>query len=432
MNAQRSFYRNQSAGFSIVELMVGMVVALLTTVVIFRSYQAYEGQRRTVGAASDLVANAQYVVSHLNREMSQSGWGFQFGKYGVGCDFSSQFSLGSGQNPLDNASYPVGRSPAERTMMPVLIADGGSASGVQSGSDMIRIMYGNATQTIAYKGAAVGATFQATSAVGYQRGDMALLEAGLGSGTPNCQLVQVTNTPVVSTPTLSFATGVGPCEVAGVGTCTGSVFNSASLITTPNRINNLGALTVNTYYVSGNNLMLRSAILGNTYRTNGTLNTDSGYISSNSSSVQVSELSPDIVNIQAQYGIDATADGESQVESWVNATGNFATDKLKTDSGSSGFLYAQQIRAIRYLVVSRSAVLENKRDGSGNCTATNTTTEPSATKTLKWPNGDTIKIDLTQGATASTWRCYRYKFYMDVVPMRNMIWNGRDYESAAG
>lgn len=434
MNRTRITQTRLIAGFSLVELLVGMVVALLTTVVIFRSYQAYEGQRRTTGAASDMVANAQYVVSHLNREMSQSGWGFQFGKFGIGCNFSANFTLAAGSNVLDPAAYPVGRNPAERVMMPVLISDGGVASGVQTGPDIIRIMYGNSAQSVAYRGNPLDATLKAfvpSSVIGYQQGDVVLMEFGSGSGTPTCQIAQVTNAAPSTVTGFLFAPGTGPCELTGVGTCAGSVFNTATIINNANRINNLGALTINTYSVSGASLLLRSAILGNTYRSNGTLNTDAGYVSSTASAALVSELSSDIVNIQAQYGIDPNVDTESNVASWVNASGNYATDKLQTDSGTQGFLYAQHIRAIRYLVVSRSAALENKRDGSGNCTATSTTQEPSATKTLTWPNGDTIRIDLTTGATASTWRCYRYKFFMDVVPLRNVIWNGRDYESAA-
>lgn len=422
-------------GFSLVELMVGMVVALLTTIVIFRSFQAYEGQRRTTGASSDAIANGQYVTSFLGREFGQAGWGFQLGSGGVGCDFSGGITAAAWRNfTLRDAGGGVLTTPTgidQRTMVPVMIVDGGSASGRQTGSDAIRVMYSNSVSSVAINGTVANTTtFLPTSTVTFQQGDMVLMQ---NTATRACQLGQITNTNPNTTTGVQMVAGTGPC-VAGSTNCGGSAFNAASTLAGSGWIANLGsALTVNTYVVQGNTLWQYSGILGNSYNaTNTPLTgpiTGTGYVRDTSGIGLQTAVSQDIVNIQAEYGLDTqgsgtTGQGVSDVDTWQAATGNYTPANLNgATAGNHNF--AQQIRAIRYLVVTRSALPE-KRDGSGNCVAT-----PAANryKTLTWPNGGNIQIDLSTNEPATnTWGCYRYQFFMDTVPLRSLIWSVRGYE----
>ncbi|GAB3263141.1 PilW family protein [Chitinimonas naiadis] len=428
-------------GFSLIELMVGIVVALLTTVVIFRSYQAYEGQRRSTGAASDAVANGQFVVQELDRDITQAGWGFQYGRQGLGCDFSAGYALGSGTGVfLPNAATAT--RPANiglQLMMPVLIADGSTATGGnQYTPDAIRVMYSSSETAVPYSGSVSGTTFSPTSAVGMQQGDLLLLQ---NATNRTCQLAQVTNNNPTTATGLFMETGTGPClpNAKGVSPFTtdmcpsGSAFNQAAGLAGASWVSNLGTLTVHTYTINGKTLSNYSAVLGNTYdQTSATqplLNVP-GYINRNTSTTLDTELSQDIVNIQAQYGIDPNRTNTqdparvSNVTTWVDATGNWLPTQMGQLNG--GVVRAQQVRAIRVLVVTRSAQPE-KKDTSGNCSATNTTVAPTSIRTITWPNGDTKDIDLSVG-TGTDWRCYRYQTFMNIMPLRNSIWNALDYE----
>jgi len=425
----------RARGFSLVELMVGMVVALLTTIVIFRSFQAYEGQRRTTGASSDAIANGQFVTSFLGREFGQAGWGFQFGSGGVGCDFSAGMPIANWRTyTLRDAGGNVLSTPTgidQRIMVPVMIVDGGSSSGRQTAPDAIRVMYSSAVSSVAINGTVLNSTtFLPTSTVTFQQGDMVLQE---NTATRACQLGQITNTNPDTSTGVQMATGTGPC-VAGSTNCGGSAFNAASTLAGSGWIANLGsALTVNTYIVQGNTLWQYSGILGNSYDASHTPssgpNTGTGYVRDNSGVGLQTAVSQDIVNIQAEYGLDTqgtgtTGAGVSDVDTWQAATGNYAPASLN-GATAGGHNFAQQIRAIRYLVVTRSALPE-KRDSAGNCIAT-----PAANqyKTLNWPNGGSIQVDLsTNEPAANTWGCYRYQFFMDTVPLRSLIWSVKGYE----
>jgi len=423
-------------GFSLVELMVGMVVALLTTIVIFRSFQAYEGQRRTTGASSDAIANGQFVTSFLGRELGQAGWGFQFGSGGVGCDFSAGMPIANWRTyTLSTAGGSVLSTPTgidQRIMAPVMIVDGGSSSGRQTAPDTIRVMYSSSVSSVAINGALLNTTtFLPTSTVTFQQGDVILLQNASGART--CQLAQITNTAPTTTTGLQMAPGTGPC-VAGATNCGGSTFNAATALVGSNWVADLGALTVNTYAVQGNTLWQYSGVLGNLYDTahppTSGPNTGAGFIRDNSGVGLQTSVSQDIVNIQAEYGLDTQGIGTgganiNDVDTWTPATGNYAPGSLN-NATVGNHTFAQQIRAVRYLVVTRSALPE-KRDSSGNCIAT-----PAANKytTLTWPTGGTIQIDLSTNEPATnTWGCYRYQFFMDTVPLRSLIWSVRGYES---
>jgi hypothetical protein len=201
----------------------------------------------------------------------------------------------------------------------------------------------------------------------------------------------------------------------------GSVFNASAIIAGASALTDLGALTINSYFVQNNNLVQNSAVLGNVF-AGGVQLTNAPVISTAAGTALMTNFGADVVNLQAQYGIDTTPDGKSAVNQWVEPTGTFAATAITA-------VQAQQIRAIRFAVVLRSALPENKKDSGGNCTATPSSTQPSSSFTVNWPDGSTSTIDLARGATAATWRCYRYQVVSDIVPLRNMLWSANSYET---
>ncbi|NUT15221.1 MAG: hypothetical protein HOQ33_12055, partial [Cupriavidus sp.] len=97
--------------------------------------------------------------------------------------------------------------------------------------------------------------------------------------------------------------------------------------------------------------------------------------------------------------------GSPVVTQWVHATlgpaGNWA---LPTPAD------AKRIKAIRLAVVVRSPLRERVDPATGTCS---TTTQAPTT----WPDGPAIDL-----SADPDWRCYRYRSFETVVPLRNVLW----------
>jgi type IV pilus assembly protein PilW len=414
-------YQMRQRGFSIVELMVGIVMALLATYAIMGSYKAYEGRKRTTASSEEANMNAMFAVTQLDREFGSAGYGFQTGRGGVGCNFTGQWTVGASSNVLPTIAAADAPNATNLTtgftvtrLFPALIVDGGT------GPDGLRIMYGNSVSSLAIFGSTITPTIFAPSnnSFGVNVGDMALLQQspGIGADATSCQIAQVTGVNV-GLNQVTFAPGPssGVCLPLGYGCASGSSFNSAALMTAPTSIVNLGAFTVNSYYISKGNLIQNSAILGNVYSPQGVQVTGSPVVNSTLGSSLKTSLGANIVNFKAQYGLDTTRDGVANVNTWVTPTGTYAANVMTA-------VEAEQIRAVRYAIVMRSPLPENKQS-AGQCTATTVQLAP-----FTWADGTNASIDVAPGAVDQSWRCYRYQIVTGVVPLRNMLWSTASYE----
>ena len=57
----------QQAGFSLVEVLVGMLMGLITILVIFQVFAVFEGQKRTTGSTGDTQMNASQAMMLIER-----------------------------------------------------------------------------------------------------------------------------------------------------------------------------------------------------------------------------------------------------------------------------------------------------------------------------------------------------------------------------
>ena len=122
-----------------VELLVGMLIAMLATLIIMQVYETFEGQKRTTTGGADAQTNGTIALYNLQREISIGGYGlpvFSTRNPGLLCD-----PLPSLDTDGDPATAGVG-------MYPVLLADGGN------GPDAITVTYG----TTATGGVPISAT----------------------------------------------------------------------------------------------------------------------------------------------------------------------------------------------------------------------------------------------------------------------------------
>lgn len=75
MNAPTRVLRPRQRGFSLVELMVGVAVALVAVVVIMQVFQLSEGRRRTTTGGDDAQASGLIAATMLQRDLRQAGQG---------------------------------------------------------------------------------------------------------------------------------------------------------------------------------------------------------------------------------------------------------------------------------------------------------------------------------------------------------------------
>jgi type IV pilus assembly protein PilW len=168
---------------------------------------------------------------------------------------------------------------------------------------------------------------------------------------------------------------------------------------------NLGRPVVNVYSIAAGKLQLASLFTAN-------------------SSVVVPAYTPtpftivdDIVDLQAEYGKDNGIDNNT-----VESSTAFAANDGRVDSYSNtapaNVTEWKQVLSIRMGVLAKSEFRETPEPKSDPCTSTLAANAPT------WAGGTrTFPAlgDLTDPTNEA--RCYRYRVFDTVVPIRNMIWS---------
>ncbi|MEW5904352.1 MAG: PilW family protein [Pseudomonadota bacterium] len=67
--------RTQHSGFSLVEIMVGMVIGLLTTLIIVQVFSVFEAQKRTTSGLADAQVNGSIALYTIEQDLQQAGYG---------------------------------------------------------------------------------------------------------------------------------------------------------------------------------------------------------------------------------------------------------------------------------------------------------------------------------------------------------------------
>lgn len=373
MTPNPRYRRNKNRGFSLVEIMVGLVIGMLGILVIMQVFTLSEGRKRTTTNSNDAQENGLSAILAIERDVRQAGYGYTSSP-GLG----SNLALGCNQV----IAYNQNANPTniQFRLIPILITDGGPGL-----SDSITVAYSTAnsivTPVTVTQSAAPSAEYTLTNnadKAGFTTGDLVL---AVDPGPPQkCGLAQITG-----------LTGAGNVITHNPGA--GGDYNApAGLGITASQLINLGNPAIVRYFIPAApnyNLSIADLKLGTTGGVTNALT-----------------LADNIVNIQAQYGIDTNNDGS--VDSWVEPTGaTWGDDGATTPNKDS----IAQIKAVRVAVVARSALMEKVDPATGSCTTT--TTAPTT-----WAGGPTVNL-----SADANWQCYRYKVYQTIIPLRNMIWS---------
>ena len=82
--------RAQQSGFSLIEIMVGMVIGLLAIIVMMQVFAVSEQRKRTANAGSDAQNSAVIALDGIQRNIGQSGYGFALTRL-LGCNLQLPF-----------------------------------------------------------------------------------------------------------------------------------------------------------------------------------------------------------------------------------------------------------------------------------------------------------------------------------------------------
>lgn len=369
-----SIYQNtpkRNRGFSLVEIMIGMVISLISMVIILQVFASFEGQKRTTTSGSDAQTNGAIATYTIERDVMMAGYGLSV-PGALGCPINSSFN---------GAARPT------MTLAPVTITKG--AGGLPDTITLLSSDTGSWSipARIIQDHPATATNFFLDTTLGMTTGDILIAyEPGLP-----CTLLQITGIPNGNIQIHHQNTS--PWDPPG-----GQNIFPPGGYTTQGMLLNLGRMTNRTYSIDPQyNLTL----------------SDYNAASNTTSTLPIMS---DIVNLQAEYGFDNRVGTltDAEVGDWKGVMEDADGDGVTGDSDD-----IRRIYAIRLAIAARSSLKEKPDPTTGLCNIT--TLAPT------WGAGvnQIRNIDVSRnpdGTANPDWQCYRYKIFETVIPLRNMIW----------
>ena len=353
-----------SAGFSLVEIMVGMVIGLLGMIVVMQMFSVYEGQRRTTTGGDDAQNNGAIALYGLQRDIRQAG-------YGV-----NQVSLFNCNTTISGVTVPL--APVTINPATAIIPAG------DLNTDRLLVFYGNTN--------------------GIPEGNLINSQAG------NVYSVQMPasfqlNDIVIAAPTTCGATNLVIDRIAAAPALT--TVTVASIGATGSNLYNLGqAPQVLAYAIRNGNLTVCDYLAKNC-----------GDATKTNDPTFWLPIATDIVSMKMQYGRDTLSivRTQAQIDAIVNATTpptprpSYIVDTYDqtTPTAKCGWT---RIPAVRLALVARNVNPDKSTSGAAPA----------------WAGSATAPINLTATAVAPnfTWQNYRYKVFQTTISIRNVAWMG--------
>jgi len=360
-------------GFSLIEIMIGLVIGMLSILTVLQLYLKGDIQSRVTTHGNDAQVSATMATHELGRSIRQAGYGLNAFRL-LGCSLTYTTLTDKASVTL-TALAPITVNPAS-SMVPkgdantdTLLVVSGNANVTSEGDPL------TATPTAS----GTGTAFTATTHGYFGAGDW-VVPAPLTRGT-SCALYMGTVTSVddgvqLSTSANSASTSVGADAV---------LYNLGSAPSILAWAVRNGQLTVCDY--------LRYQCGLSSYTSNQT--------------VWVPVVSR-IVSLRAQYALDTS--GISGSTSRMTGVAD-TYDQLTPGSSNDTSSIALACRWAR-VIGARFAVVGRSQHTDTSYAATNPT----------WSGSSGAAIDL---ATSNTgWQRFRYRLLETTMPLRNIIWQG--------
>jgi type IV pilus assembly protein PilW len=371
-------------GFSIVELMVAVTVGMLAIMFATRLIVSSE-QNKSIGlGSSDQMQNGMLALFSITEDATQAGWGINDDLI-AGCNTVFSDTAGYALPAADRGGVSV------TPLAAVVIrnnANGSDELSLNTGSSPSGV--GSVKVSDTYAGAD---TLRISTAApfGFLKDDAIIVVPEPRGG--DCALAQLTADPLGSVLTFTALP-----EARYNRNTLGAAFG-ANLA----RVYNLGParnLALHTWSVQNGVLMLRASNLA-------------GAMAARSTVVE------GIVALKAQYGFASGAFNPAtgmQVAQWSNTMINADGDAV---TGSAGDY--QQVAAIRVAVVARSKVPE-KPASNGQCSATTAKPVVFASASPASVTAVPVTVEVAQAGDTISWKCYRYRVFETIIPIRNSGW----------
>lgn len=379
---------NALGGFSLIELMVGMTIGLITVLVVTQVMSVAETKRQASTSGADSVVNVGLGLYTIERDGKNAGYGLMALQTSIGCPIKAKH----------------GTTPINFNLVPVTITDG--ASGAPNGPDQVRFLASSKSgvalpMRISQDHPVTAANFFVDSDMGAADQDLMLAVPATLSGSTWCTVFEHHSGGGVG-----GAGGGGGSNSNGGGQGLNQILHPpgqsplnantdwpSAGYTVGDAIINLGNLSDRTYFIDPDDKRTLQVSIY-TLRT---------------ASSAIADLYPNIVQLQAVYGKDTDAD--EVVDAWNNTTPATSAEW-------------RQIRAIRVALVARGQTRESGTvtlDGAAAAsTCASTDPHPAAVCWKPNPTGNGVKIDVSTGN--AEWQRYRYRVVETTIPLRNVIW----------
>ena len=363
----------KQSGFSLVEIMVGLVVGLLATLVIVNVLTVFEKQKRATTGNSDAQTNGAIALYNLQRDIQLAGYGLPvydtgFTPYRCGTENNATVANVTTYDHDNNPGTPV------IGLSPIVLIDGAAG----------------ATDTLAIRAGATATGGISVVMRNINGSNTALVDTNMGCQVGDAALMISTDDNA-------------RCRMRRV---TGAVAGGTSIVFSPN-------LDAGDAIEAGHTL----ACLGpwNEYRYTVNANrelTRSGTVVAGVPSADAIPIVSDVVSLQAQYGISATPNS-TIVTQWVEPTGAW--------SNINNVDNRNRIKAVRVAIIARNGQIETQAVTA----ACSSLTAAAPTGLCAWAGTAASPAPaISLVAADANWARYRYRVYESIIPMRNIIWAG--------
>ena len=384
-------YRH-GAGFSLVELMVSIVVGLLALMFATRLVVNAEHHKQTSLGGSDAMQNGMLALFSIDRDAAQAGWGVNDPLL-VGCNTVFSDSAGFALAPASRVGVIVhplaaaviesnGADPDQLTLY---------AGSSMSGTGTLRV-------TSDYSAGSIIDVDRAP--YGFALGDVIVVAPETVGA--KCALAQIAVDPALQPPlaqqSLSIAASAPFRFNAGA---LGQAYTGSQA-----RLFNLGpatSLAFHAWSVQNGFLRLRATNLAGASATPAT-------------------VIDNVVSLKAQYGLDTRPAAGFfpglglQIGVWSASMTDPDGDGVIGGAGDY-----QRIAALRIAIVARSKSPERPAANAA-CSATQVRPTIFASSMPAGVAALPLQLNVAVAGDPVDWKCYRYRVFETIVPLRNSGW----------
>jgi type IV pilus assembly protein PilW len=346
------------AGFSLVEILVGVAIAMIGVAIMMEVLLTSDQRTRTTTTGNDALSTGAVMMHLMQRDLLQAGYGINSTNL-LGCNLVLPTT---GTDAIQLAPYTINSPviPAGDPNTDTLLIFYGSDNGEPEGQAVI---------------STAGSGYMVKTPSAFTQNDFVLAWPGSCSGNLR----------------LSTVTGFS------AGTVNVSALNASATV-----IYNLGRAPRVVAYAVRNGALTSCDFMVADCRVNNSANWTA--------------VAANIVSLRIQYGRDTAGPGamDAGADVWDQAT--------PSDPGQTARACAwNRVPALRFVLVARSDRYETQIDPTTKqrvcepVTPTARTWAGSATTPI-----DLSAVPGLTSATE--WQCYRYKTFESVAPSRNIVW----------